>query len=139
MCNAYLKFTDVRQHLAALSWGNCGFAYGAALGAKIGRPEGPVFAFQGDGAYGISGLAEVMTAVRENIPVIAVVANNQESASEKKNQIDYYDNRFVGANLPANPDYARLARIWGPKDIGWRTTGTCRRWCAGPSSPTGPA
>ena len=115
LCNAYLKFTDVRQHLAALSWGNCGFAYGAALGAKIGRPKVPVFAFQGDGAYGISGLAEVMTAVRENIPVIAVVANNFEWGAEKKNQIDYYDDRFVGTNLPDNPDYARLAEDMGAK------------------------
>jgi sulfoacetaldehyde acetyltransferase len=115
MCNAYLKFTDVRQHLAALSWGNCGFAYGAALGAKIGRPKVPVFAFQGDGAYGISGLAEVMTAVREKLPVIAVVANNHEWGAEKKNQIDYYNNRFVGANLPDNPDYARLAEDMGAK------------------------
>jgi len=115
MCNAYLKFTDIRQHISALSWGNCGFAYGAAMGAKIGCPEKPVFAFQGDGAYGISGIAEVMTAVRENIPVIAVVANNFEWGAEKKNQIDYYNNRFVGANLLSNPDYAKLAEDMGAK------------------------
>ena len=113
ICNAYLKFSDIRQHLAALTWGNCGFAYGAALGAKMGRPDTPVFCFQGDGAYGISGLAEVMTAVRENIPVIAVVANNGEWGAEKKNQIDYYHNRFVGTNLEGNPDYAQLARDMG--------------------------
>lgn len=115
MCNAYFRFSDVRQHISALSWGNCGFAYGAAMGAKIGRPEAPVFAFQGDGAYGISGIAEVMTAVRENIPVIAVVANNFEWGAEKKNQIDYYDNRFVGANLEKNPNYARLAEEMGAR------------------------
>jgi sulfoacetaldehyde acetyltransferase len=115
LCNSYLKFTGVRQHLAALSWGNCGFAYGAALGAKVGQPKTPVFAFQGDGAYGISGLAEVMTAVREKIPVIAIVANNGEWGAEKKNQIDYYDRRFVGTNLPDNPDYARLAEDMGAR------------------------
>jgi len=115
MCNAYLKFSDIRQHISALSWGNCGFAYGAAMGAKLGRPDTPVFAFQGDGAYGISGIAEVMTAVRENIPVIAVVANNLEWGAEKKNQIDYYNNRFVGANLRENPDYAQLAEDMGAK------------------------
>jgi sulfoacetaldehyde acetyltransferase len=118
MCNAYFRFSDVRRHISALSWGNCGFAYGAAMGAKIGRPEAPVFAFQGDGAYGISGIAEVMTAVREDIPVIAVVANNFEWGAEKKNQIDYYNNRFVGANLRGNPDYARLAEEMGA--IGFR-------------------
>jgi sulfoacetaldehyde acetyltransferase len=115
MCNAYFKFNGVRQHISALSWGNCGFAYGAAMGAKIGRPDLSVFAFQGDGAYGISGLSEVMTAVRENIPVIAIVANNFEWGAEKKNQIDYYDNRFVGANLKENPDFAKLAEDMGAK------------------------
>lgn len=115
MCNSYLKFNNIRQHISALSWGNCGFAYGAAMGAKMGKPDTPVFAFQGDGAYGISGIAEVMTAVRENIPVIAVVANNFEWGAEKKNQIDYYDNRFVGANLIENPDYAKLAEDMGAK------------------------
>ncbi len=113
MCNAYFTFNDIRQHISALSWGNCGFAFGAAMGAKIGRPDKPVFAFQGDGAWGISGLAEVMTAVREEIPVIAVVANNYEWGAEKKNQIDYYDNRFVGSNLRENPDFAELARNMG--------------------------
>jgi sulfoacetaldehyde acetyltransferase len=115
MCNAYFRFSGVRQHISALSWGNCGFAYGAALGAKLGRPDKPVFAFQGDGAYGISGVAEVMTAVRENIPVIAIVANNLEWGAEKKNQIDYYANRFIGANLRENPDYAKLAEVMGAK------------------------
>jgi sulfoacetaldehyde acetyltransferase len=61
-----------------------------------------------------------MTAVRENIPVIAVVANNLEWGAEKKNQIDYYDNRFVGSNLRENPDYARLAEDMGAK--GYRVT-----------------
>ena len=115
MCNAYLKFNSVRQHISALSWGNCGFAYGAAMGAKIGKPDAPVFAFQGDGAYGISGVAEVMTAVRENIPIIAVVANNLEWGAEKKNQVDYYNDRYVGVNLRENPDYAKLAEVMGAK------------------------
>ncbi|MEW6262599.1 MAG: sulfoacetaldehyde acetyltransferase [Thermodesulfobacteriota bacterium] len=115
MCNGYLKFSGVRQHLAALSWGNCGFAYGAAMGAKLGAPNQPVFALQGDGAYGISGLAEVMTAVRENIPVIAVVFTNYEWGAEKKNQVDYYADRYIGTNLPENPDYAKLAEVMGAK------------------------
>ena len=113
--NGYLRFNGPRQHLAALTWGNCGFAYGAAMGARIGRPEAPVFAIQGDGAWGISGLSEVMTAVREDIPVIAVVINNHEWGAEKKNQIDFYDHRFVGTNLRANPDFAEVAEAMGAK------------------------
>jgi sulfoacetaldehyde acetyltransferase len=112
MCNSYFRPSGARQFLAPLSWGNCGIAYGVAMGAKTGAPDKPVFALQGDGAYGISGLSEVMTSVREEIPVIAVVFNNDQWGAEKKNQIDYYDNRFVGANLK-NPDFALIARDMG--------------------------
>lgn len=111
--NGYLRFAGTRQLLSALTWGNCGFAYGAAMGAKIGRRDAPVFAIQGDGAWGISGLSEVMTAVREEIPVIAVVINNHEWGAEKKNQIDFYGDRFVGTNLRANPDFAEVGRVMG--------------------------
>jgi len=114
MSNAYFGSTGPGEFLGPLSWGNCGISYGLALGAKLGRPAAPVFALQGDGAWGISGLAEVMTAVREEIPVIAVVFNNNQWGAEKKNQIDYYDNRFVGTNL-VNPDFARLAEVMGAK------------------------
>ena len=111
--NGYLRFKGPRQHLAALTWGNCGFAYGCAMGAKIGKPDAPVFAIQGDGAWGISGLSEVMTAVREDIPVVAIVINNYEWGAEKKNQIDFYGNRFIGTNLPDNPDFAKVAEAMG--------------------------
>jgi sulfoacetaldehyde acetyltransferase len=114
MANAYFGSTGPGEFLGPLSWGNCGISYGLALGAKLGRPDRAVFALQGDGAWGISGLAEVMTAVREGIPVIAVVFNNNQWGAEKKNQIDYYDNRFVGTNL-TNPDFARLAEVMGAK------------------------
>jgi sulfoacetaldehyde acetyltransferase len=112
MCNSYFGGRGERQFLAPMSWGNCGIAYGVAMGAKLGAPNKTVFALQGDGAYGISGLSEVMTAVREDIPIIAVVFNNYQWGAEKKNQIDYYDNRFLGANLE-NPDFALIARDMG--------------------------
>jgi sulfoacetaldehyde acetyltransferase len=115
MANSYLTFEGIRQHIAALSWGNCGFAYGAAMGCKVGCPEAPVFAFQGDGAYGISGVAEVMTAVREKIPVIAIVAHNFEWGAEKKNQVDYFADRYIGTNLRENPSFAKLAEVMGAK------------------------
>ena len=113
MSNDYFHFSGTRQHIAALSWGNCGFSMGAAIGAKVAAPDKHVFAFSGDGAYGIGGLAEVMTLVREDIPVIGIVANNHEWGAEKKNQIDFYGDRFVGTNLRQNPDYAQLARDMG--------------------------
>jgi sulfoacetaldehyde acetyltransferase len=96
--NAHLRFRQPRTFLAALTFGNCGFAYPAALGAKLARPDSPVVAVIGDGAWGMS-LHETMTAVEENLPVVAVVFNNQQWGAEKRNQIDFYDNRFVGTNI----------------------------------------
>ncbi|GAC1303696.1 MAG: sulfoacetaldehyde acetyltransferase [Vulcanimicrobiaceae bacterium] len=111
VANSYLKFDEPRRHLAAMSFGNCGYSYPTGLGAKLGRPDLPVVSFVGDGAWGMS-LAEVMTAVRENIPVVTIVWNNSQWGAEKKNQVDFYDNRFVGSNLK-NPDFAAIAREMG--------------------------
>ena len=41
------------------------------------------------------------------------MANNHEWGAEKKNQIDFYGDRFLGTNLRQNPDYAQLAREMG--------------------------
>ncbi|CDQ38809.1 Sulfoacetaldehyde acetyltransferase [Virgibacillus salexigens] len=109
--NAYLKFNQTRRHIAALTFGNTGFAYPAALGAQLAEPDSPVVAIIGDGAWGMS-LHEVSTAVEQNIPVIACVFNNKSWAAEKKNQVDYYDNRFVGSNIQA-PDFAEVAKSMG--------------------------
>jgi sulfoacetaldehyde acetyltransferase len=111
VANSYIRPAGPRQFLAAMMFGNCGYSYPTALGAKLGRPDRPVVAFVGDGAWGMS-LAEVMTAVREDIPVVAIVWNNGQWGAEKKNQIDYYGNRFVGTNL-RNPDFAAVARAMG--------------------------
>lgn len=109
--NAYLKFNQTRRHIAALTFGNTGFAYPAALGAQLAEPDSPVAAIIGDGAWGMS-LHEVSTAVEQNIPVIACVFNNKSWAAEKKNQVDYYDNRFIGSNIEA-PEFAEVAKSMG--------------------------
>ena len=61
VANSYLKFEQPLSFLAAMSWGNCGYAYPTALGAKVARPDRAAIAYVGDGAWGMS-LAEVMTA-----------------------------------------------------------------------------
>lgn len=113
--NAYMTFNQPRRHIAALTFGNCGFAYPAAIGAKIADPDAPSVAIVGDGAWGMS-LQEVSTAVEQNIPVIAAVFDNEQWAAEKKNQIDYYNNRFVGSDIDG-PDFAKVAESMGAMGI----------------------
>jgi sulfoacetaldehyde acetyltransferase len=109
--NSYLQFETAPSFLAAMSFGNCGYAYPAAIGAKVGRPDRPSIAYVGDGAWGMS-LNEVMTCVRENIPAIAIVFNNGQWGAEKKNQIDYFEKRYLGTNLK-NPNFADVAESMG--------------------------
>lgn len=113
--NSYLRFTKPKTHIACLTFGNTGFAYQAALGAKLAKPESPVLAIVGDGAWGMS-FYEVMTAVEQNLPVIACVFNNGAWGAEKKNQVDFYNNRFVGADIKA-PSWAKVAEVMGAKGI----------------------
>ncbi|HLF24375.1 MAG TPA: thiamine pyrophosphate-dependent enzyme, partial [Burkholderiales bacterium] len=115
VANSYLNFETAPSFLAAMSFGNCGYAYPAAIGAKVGRPDRPAIAYVGDGAWGMS-LNEVMTCVRENIPAIAIVFNNGQWGAEKKNQIDYFEKRFLGTNLK-NPDFADVAEAMGANGI----------------------
>jgi len=113
--NSYMRFTKPKTHIACLTFGNTGFALQAALGAKLAKPESPVMALVGDGAWGMS-FYEIMTAVERKLPVIGCVFNNGAWAAEKKNQIEFYNNRFVGADIQA-PSWAMLGEAMGAKGI----------------------
>jgi sulfoacetaldehyde acetyltransferase len=113
--NSYLRFEKPRSFFAAMSFGNCGYAYPTAIGAKVAAPDRPAVAYVGDGAWGMS-LQETLTCVRENIPAIAVVFNNGQWGAEKKNQIDFYADRYVGTNLK-NPSFAAIAKSMGAGGI----------------------
>lgn len=113
--NSYLRFDTPASFFAAMAFGNCGYAFPAAVGAKLACPDRPAIAYVGDGAWGMS-LNEILTCVRENIPAIAVVFNNGQWGAEKKNQVDFYANRYVGTNL-ANPSFAEISRTMGGEGI----------------------
>ncbi len=115
VANSYLRFEKPNSFFAAMSFGNCGYAFPAAIGAKVAAPGRPAVAYVGDGAWGMS-LLETMTCVREDIPVTAVVFNNGQWGAEKKNQVDFYDDRYVGTNL-ANPSFAAIAEAMGADGI----------------------
>merc|ERR1719309_32659 len=48
--NSYLRFNRPKSFFAAMSFGNCGYAFPAAMGAKMGAPGRPAVAYVGDGA-----------------------------------------------------------------------------------------
>ena len=116
VANSYLRFEEPRSFLAPMSWGNCGYALPTVIGAKKAAPDRPAVAYAGDGAWAMS-MVEVMTAVRHNIPVTAVVFNNRQWGAEKKNQVDFYGHRFVAGELDAGENYAEIARAMGADGV----------------------
>jgi sulfoacetaldehyde acetyltransferase len=115
VANSYLRFNRPNSMFAAMSFGNCGYALPCLIGAKVAAPERPAVAYVGDGAFGMS-FGEILTCVRESIPVTAVVFHNKQWGAEKKNQVDFYDQRFVGVNL-TNPSFAAIAKAMGAEAI----------------------
>jgi len=111
VANSYLRFDAPRSLFAAMSFGNCGYAFPVICGAKMAMPDRPAFAYVGDGAWGIS-FNELLTCAREKIGVTVIVFNNGQWGAEKKNHVDFYSRRYQGVNLE-NPSWAGVARAFG--------------------------
>ncbi len=116
VANSYLRFEEPRSFFAPMSWGNCGYALPTIIGAKTAAPDRPAIAYAGDGAWAMS-MSEIMTAVRHDIPVTAVVFHNRQWGAEKKNQVDFYGRRFVAGELDGGEDYSVIARAMGADGV----------------------
>ena len=115
VANSYLRFDEPRSFFAPMSFGNCGYALPTIIGAKVAAPDRPAIAYAGDGAWGMS-MVEIMTAVRHDIPVTAVVFHNRQWGAEKKNQVDFYNRRFVAGELESE-SFAGIAQAMGAEGI----------------------
>lgn len=115
VAHSYLRFEKPRSFFAPMSFGNCGYALPTIIGAKAAAPDRPAIAYAGDGAWAMS-MMEVMTAVRHDIPVTAVVFHNRQWGAEKKNQVEFYNRRFVAGELD-NSSFAEIARSMGAEGI----------------------
>jgi acetolactate synthase I/II/III large subunit len=105
--------------------GAIGSALPMALGARLARPDLPVFAVLGDGTFGFHAL-EFDTAVRHRIPVVAVVGNDARWNAEHQLQLQHYGaDRVVGCELMPTR-YDQVAEALGahgelverPEDLG---------------------
>ena len=116
IANSYLPFEEARSFFAPGMFGNCGYAFPTIMGAKLARPERAAVALVGDGAFGIS-LNELPTCNRMNIPVTVIVFRNGQWGAEKKNDILWYDERFVGTELGDDFSYAAVAEAFGCRGV----------------------
>lgn len=106
-----IDFSMPRTLLTPLDFGCLGFAHPAAIGAKLGAPDRPVVSISGDGGFGFS-IAELATAVENNLAMTSLVLNNEAWGAEKAYQRDFFDGRFIGSDISA-PPYDQIAVAYG--------------------------
>ena len=86
--------------LAPVDYSCMGYAIPAAIGAKLARPDAPVVALVGDGAFLMTGL-ELLTAAQLGVPVVAVILRDGELA-----QIAQFQNVALDRKVCSElPDY----------------------------------
>ena len=113
-----MAFTQPHTYLSAGGFSTMGWAYPAALGAKLACPTRPVVALVGDGDF-LMTLQELATAVQYEIPVVAVVFNNQGWQAIRDLQWlafgedTPYGTMFEQDNRPLSPDFAAVAAAFG--------------------------
>jgi acetolactate synthase-1/2/3 large subunit len=110
----YFRFRRPRTYLGPAS-GAMGYGLPAAIGAKIARPDLPVVSVSGDGGF-LMTMAELETAVRYEVPVVAMVLDNQRHGTIRMHQDLVHPGRVVGTDL-STPDLAIVARAFGAE--GW--------------------
>ncbi len=110
---------EPRTHLTSGSFSPMGWAYPAALGAKLAQPDRQVVAVLGDGDFMMS-LPEMATAVMNDIPVVVVVQNNQGYMSIRGGQRKFMGRHVAsefnlqrGAGEPYSADLSAVARSFG--------------------------
>ncbi|MFS8639110.1 MAG: thiamine pyrophosphate-dependent enzyme, partial [Gemmatimonadota bacterium] len=74
-----LRLDKPGQFLAPVDYSCMGYSVPAAIGAKLARPDAPVVALAGDGAFLMTGL-ELLTAAQYDIPVAVIVLRDRELA-----------------------------------------------------------
>ena len=110
----YFKFKDPRTFITSGGLGTMGYGLGAAIGAQIGMSDKRVFNIAGDGSFGMN-CNELVTAVKNKLPLIQVVMNNNCLGMVRQWQSLFYEKRYSETTLDRPTDYVKLAEAFGAK------------------------
>jgi len=108
-----LNYFEPKSLFTPLDFGLVGFSFPAGLGIKLAAPERPVVSCHGDGGMGMV-LAELSTAIDNNINTTTIVFNNGSWGAEKSYQKDFFSERYIGADV-SSPQFDKVAELYGCK------------------------
>ena len=106
-----LNINQPRTFMYPHGWAGLGFAFPAAMGAKLGRPQSPVVCVTGDGGFQYN-FQELATAAQYGISPIILMFNDNAWGVLKDYQKQMFDNRLFATDL-VNPDFVKLFDSYG--------------------------
>ena len=110
----YYNFTKPRKFITSGGLGTMGYGLGAAIGAKVGKPDNVVVNVAGDGCFRMN-MNELATATRYNIPVIELVINNHVLGMVRQWQTLFYDKRYSNTTLEDKTDFVKVSEGLGAR------------------------
>lgn len=112
----YYKYKEPHTLLTSGGLGTMGYGLGAAIGAKMGRPEKTVVNIAGDGCFRMN-MNEIATAVRCGRPLVQIVLNNHVLGMVRQWQTLFYDHRYSHTILNDAVDFVKISEGMGAKAI----------------------
>ena len=112
----FYSYSKPRTLITSGGLGTMGYGLGAAIGAQIANPDKTVVNIAGDGCFRMN-LNEIATAVREQLPLIQVVVNNQVLGMVRQWQNLFYEQRYSATVLNDKVDFVKVAEGLGATGI----------------------
>lgn len=105
-----------RTFISSGGLGTMGFGFPASIGAKVARPDVPVFCVDGDGSFLMTS-QNLATVAYYKIAVNVIVMNNKYLGMVKQWQDMFYRGRLSAVELGGTPDMVKLAEAFGVNGI----------------------
>jgi acetolactate synthase-1/2/3 large subunit len=111
----FYRVNEPGTYISSSYFGNLGYAYPTALGAKVARPDRAVVAVSGDGGF-LFNSQELATAVKYGINAVVIVFNDGAFGNVYRDQTLEFEGRTIGSEL-RDPDFMKLAEAYGARGV----------------------
>ncbi len=112
----YYRFRYPRTFLTSGGLGTMGFGLPAAIGAAVGNPDREVLMFSGDGGFQMN-MQELNTIRKYKLKVKMIIMDNSYLGMVRQWQELLFDKRYSGTDMNDNPDFLKLAEVFGIKAV----------------------
>lgn len=107
----FSKPFEPRTEMGPWGFAGLGFAFPAAIGAKVACPKRPVVVLVGDGGFLFTG-QELATALQFGINVVVIIFDDSCYGTTRAMQKQWFDGHYIGVDL-CNPDFVKFAEAFG--------------------------